>query len=334
MNSFAKWTNIKYFTRAEKIACILYILGVANREQLGIVTGWSDRYIKDGLNELRNQEGVPQQIKSLKEQLDELKEENQKDPENSELEMKLRRVTRQYKNQMAALEKKRNQWLVIIKGSPKDPNFYTLGRKGIEMVKEIRGEANAKYKNKETPKRQVHHFNGINKILMRIRRAGVTEKDWMSGREISQNLAYYWNRKGHLVKKDETWNKDKTYLPSQPDAMIVLDEKFFLEFDAGTESFIRLKHRMNGYFELYYYFHKHAIMKKPLPRYVVWVCETEKRKQEIEQAGKEALEEFCELKGITKKEIDNWNFPYMLAFIEGEDTKFLVGETKEVASFM
>ena len=35
-----------------------------------------------------------------------------------------------------------------------------------------------------------------------------------------------------------------------------------------------------------------------------------------------------------KKEIDNWNFPYMLAFIEGEDTKFLVGETKEVASFI
>lgn len=332
MNSFAKWTNIKYFTRAEKIACILYILGVANREQLGIVTGWSDRYIKDALNELRNQDGIPQQIKSIKEQLNELEEEVKKDPENNALQMKLRRVTRQHKNQMASLDKKRDQWLVIIKGSPKEPNFYTLGRKGIDMVKEIRGEPHMK--NNEVSKRQIHHFSGVNEILMRIRRSGVVEKDWMSGRELSQYLAYYWNRKKHLVKKDELWNKDKAYLPAKPDAMIVLDQPYLLEFDASTESFIRLKQRMTGYFELYFFFKKYNMMIEPLPKYVLWVCEDEKRRLTIERAGKEALEEFCEFTGVPKNEIDRWNFPYMISFVEGEDTKFLNGEIKDVSSFV
>lgn len=338
MNNFQKWANMKYFQRSERIACILYILGVANRQQLVTVTGWSDLYVKEALQELRDNAKMPQQLKSLKEQLSEIKDELNLNPENKELEMKLRRVNRQFKNQMAALEKKRDEWLIVIKGAPKEPNFYTLGKKGIEMVKEIQGESNSKFKNRENPKRQVNHFNGINEILMRIRKEGIVEDNWLSGREVLQTLGYYWNRKNHLLKKDETWTKDKPYIPCKPDALITLEaEEYFLEYDANTESFIRLKQRMNGYLELYYYFTKYQMMKKALPKYVVWVCDDEKRKEEIEKAGMEAREEFLEMKAIISEEDkEAWKskFPYMMAFTEGEDTDFLVGKTREVESFI
>jgi hypothetical protein len=183
------------------------------------------------------------------------------------------------------------------------------------MVREIRNETFSKFKYKETPKRQMRHFYGLNEVLCRLRRKGIIETDWLCGKEVGQEISYQWNRR---FKGDA--------FPCKPDAMLKLgDYEFFIEFDTGTESPTRLKSRMMNYFRLYLLWAKAGL--PPLPPSVLWVTVSETHKNKIAEIGKQTRRDFLE-DNPNEASLVMRTAPIMYAFVEGEDTAFLCDEVE------
>jgi hypothetical protein len=356
MSNISKWVSVEeipFLKNAERLMSIIYTLGIATREQLETITGWSKNKIQDTIREIRNMEPTPATTKKRKEMLSLVKKgELQMDAmEREKLEFKLTKELQQ-------ISKKRDEWLTILQPTNgfKGVSYYTLGIEGMDLVREIREDYRGKKgrKFKENPKRQVRHFCGINEVLCRLRRSEVEEAEWLSGREIGQELYYHWRRQFPDVEN----------YPYKPDAYLALegedqDYKFYIEFDTGSEGDSKLRSRFYNTLSLY------NLLDDPkrnrLPNDILWIVTSENRKKKIIPIADGVLQDFREdfaqgkvshLKPIhnkrrlsrqkkqslsatvstkktlssEKREAKQIRIPNVYIFVEGEDTKYLLGE--------
>ena len=307
MSSIAKWIHeVPGLKNRDRLLSVLHTLGVATREQLEVVTGWSSNKVKNLLKEIRDQFPIPEYHRQQKQLLEQAKKSNSlTEIEVQQLEMK---VTRD----IAKIEKGRNSWVTILQPEgQRGGSFYTLGKNGIVLAKEIRREY-VENTSKLKPKTQTTHFYGVNEILCRLRKLNIVENDWLSAGEVMQDLHYYWNQ-DHKGKG----------IPYRPDCLLQLDEdKYYGEFDTGSESNGRLRNRFKNCLTLY------RDIDDPkwerLPKEIIWVCTNTKRKERIEQIAKEVLQDFM------KKNRGNIRIPTVYCFVEGDDTRFLLGELEAV----
>lgn len=307
MSNIAKWIHeVQGLKNRERLLSVLYTLGVATREQLSVVTGWSENKVKNLLKELRDQMPIPEYHKKQKLLLEQAKKDDSYDP------VELQRLEMKVTKDIIKIEKGRNDWVTILQPEgQRGGSFYTLGRSGIILAKEIRREY-VKDSSKLKPKQQTNHFYGANEILCRLRRLGINEDDWLSGGEVQQDLHYYWNQ-----------DHAGTGIPYRPDCLLQLDnERYYGEYDTGSESNGRLRNRFNNCLILYNNIDDPK--QDRLPNEIIWVCPSLSRKQRIEQIAKEVLEDY------KKKHGRNIRIPVTYCFIEGDDTKFLLGEIEGI----
>jgi hypothetical protein len=310
MSSIAKWVDeLPHLRNDERLISVLFTLGIATKEQLEIIMGWSGLKIRDCIAKIRNTVPIPEYHRKQKQLLEQAK----KDPslltnvEYQKLEMKVIK-------DIAKLEKARDGWIKAIRPfGIKGVSYYTLGESGIDTARTIRREAYTKKKFKDNPKSQIDHFYGVNEVLCRLRRKGIMETDWLSGQEVtSGDLYYYWNRENA-----------GSPMPYKPDALLQMDEdKFYIEFDTGSESNGRLRGRLYNCLKLYNQITDPH--KDRLPNEIIWNVGTEKRKQRIEQIAKEVLQDFMSEHGR------NIRVPTSYCFVGEDDTRFLLGEIEAV----
>jgi hypothetical protein len=332
MSSINRWLNeMPSLKNKERLLCILYTLGVATREQLEVITGWTAIKVRDRIKELRDQVPIPEYHRLQKQMLEQAKK------ENNITELDLQKLEAKVAKTTVNIEKKRSDWVTILQpNGAKGISYYTLGHDGIVLAKEIRREY-IKQGAKQKAKTQTDHFYGTNEVLCRLRRKECIEDDWMSSGEAQQDLHYYWNRE-HAGKK----------IPYRPDALLRLDDdRYYIEFDTGSESNGRLRGRFNNCLKLYN--HVTDLKRDRLPNEIIWVCRTAKRKERIEQIAKEIVEDYKtdQMKKIVKDVENDASFsstkekqqeinkrfaairvPTSYCFLEGEDTDFLLGETE------
>jgi hypothetical protein len=309
MSNLARWIDeLPHLRNDERLISILFTLGIGTKEQLEVLTGWSGLKIRDLIAKIRNTVPIPEYHHKQKQLLSQAKKDRSllSDLEYQKLEMKVIK-------DVAKIEKARDSWIKSVRphGS-KGVSYYTLGENGLDMALTIRREAYPNKRFKDHPKSQTDHFYGVNEILCRLRRKGVIEMDWMSGKEVGKgDLHYYWNRENR-----------GTPIPYKPDAYIEMNDRYYLEFDTGSESNGRLRNRFNNCLKLYNFVTDTELNR--LPNNIIWVCRTERRKQRIEQLAKEVLADTTDLNG------DDIRVPISYCFIEGDDTKFLLGEIEGV----
>lgn len=132
-----------------------------------------------------------------------------------------------------------DEWIRSWKPHGDRPKVYSLGERGIEYARALRGEfAEAR---KRPLQGHVYHFVGLNGILVRLVKAfGRDKVQWLSGKEAA-SLLYHRLR---------TW-EDGQKLPLRPDAMVSVNEDWWLvEYDCGTETSIRLEEKFRRYLQL------------------------------------------------------------------------------------
>jgi hypothetical protein len=308
MSTINKWmdTNeIPMMSTKERLLSLLYGLSIATAEQISVITGWDIKKVQMQIKALRDQTPIPSYHTEQKQLLAQLKKDGANKKEVQELSAKVAKTADK-------LEVERSEWVTIIQpNGKKGGSFYTLGSKGIILAKELRGEhlIAKKYK----PKSQYAHYYGVNEILCRLRRADCIEDDWLTESEVSQEIHYHWNMQ-HSGQKYRY----------RPDAYLELDgDRFYIEFDTGTESNGRLTSRFSNCLDLYNKLHDPE--RTILPDNIIWVCESPKRKQRIEEMAHRALEGYLSANGRHKTRI-----PQSFCFVAGDDTKFLLGELEAV----
>ena len=312
MSNLARWIDeLPHLRNDERLISILYTLGIGTKEQIEVITGWSGLKIRDLVAKIRNNVPIPEYHHKQKQLLAQAKKDKSliSDVEYQNLEMKVIK-------DIAKIERARDGWITSIRPHGiKGVSYYTLGESGIDMARMIRREAYQKKKFKDNPKSQFDHFYGTNEVLCRVRRKGIMEIDWLSGQEMRKgDLHYYWNR-------ENSGNP----IPYKPDAYIEMNDRYYVEFDTGSESNGKLRNRFNNCLKLYNLITDTE--KNRLPNNIIWVCRTEKRKHRIEQIAKEVLADSLELNNAT---IEDIRVPTSYCFIEGDDTKFLLGEIEAV----
>jgi hypothetical protein len=313
MSNLQKWLDEKempMFTNAERLAAVLYTLGIASKDQLRILTSWTENQLNEAIRSLRGKVPFPETLRVERNRIKEL-EKDEEARQSAEFEEMKAKYTDKYER----IEEERDKWLVVIRPKMNSNSYYTLGEKGVKMACDIRFEPYARWK--VVPKVQVRHFVGINDILCRIRQAGVFETDWQSGREAERELYYYWNR---YVKRPEFTEKgyDKK-LACKPDAFLELnDHRYYLEFDTGTESKAKLQERFYNYLRLW-----NTVQEELPAENVVWVCTNERRKKQIIEAANIAYEHYCQDYVIETPVV-----PRSFVFVEGEETDFLLEKTE------
>lgn len=309
MSTINKWmdaTEIPMMSTKERLLSLLYGLSIATAEQLSTITGWEPRKVQMQVKALRDQVPIPAHHNEQKKLLAQMKKDGASKKELQELTTKVAKTADK-------LEEERSKWVTIIQPSgKKGGSYYTLGSKGIILAKELRREyivSNKQYK----PKSQYAHYYGVNEILCRLRRAGYQEDDWLTEAEVSQEIHYHWNMQ----------NSGQKYR-YRPDAYLQMDDdRFYLEFDTGSESNGRLTSRFSNCLELY---NKLSDPERLiLPNAIIWVCDSPKRKQRIEEMAQKALAGYLAANGSHKKRV-----PQSFCFVAGDDTKFLLGELEAV----
>lgn len=334
MSNLSKWIDekaIPRLTNVERLMSVLYTMGIATNEQLQVITGWKELKIRDTLMAIRDMEEIPESHKKLKELLNQIKaskaeqvatEEqlqstnevtSRKMTETSNTNMELEKLELKFLREKEKIKKRRDQWLIILRPPGRGTSHYTLGELGMDYVREIRQEFRGKKNHKDNPKRQAYHFFGINEILCRIRRKGVMEDEWLSTREVGQEINYHWSR----VYPDKA-------IPYKPDALLQLGEdRYFVEFDTGSENYTRLRNRFKNTLTLYYEIEDKT--KTRLPNEIIWVTTSPTRKKRIEELAQQVLTDFKS--DFTEKPV---RVPTVYCFLEGEETGFLIeGEIAE-----
>ena len=295
--------------RYERLIALLYDLGVATLDQLLVLTGWTRAQINHALNDIRNMVPTPERLKYDQQILKQAKA-----GEITMDKLDLLKLEASIKDKKAALNKAREEWLVTYQAEKNGKAFYTLGSKGTQYATLMREEPFKKWK--MAPKQQTNHYYGVNQILVRLRRMGILEKDWLCGRETERELYYYFNR-----YKKKNGLSSKTTLYFRPDACLILDDhhSFFIEYDTGSESPARLRQRFANCLRLYQALDEVKANKIMLP--IVWVTVRESRKKRIEEVAQEVLQDY-------KQDHDGENIivPPSVCFVEGEDTKFFAGQ--------
>jgi hypothetical protein len=311
LEGIRKWVNDTDLTNAERFVAVCYILGIASKDQVRTITGWTENQINEAIRTLRNRAEVPQGLKSDKVRL--------KMVENGELELsrdKLEQLKEAIERKTKEYEEAKNAWVKIIRPKVNETAFYTLGEKAVKMACNMMFEP---FKNwKVSQREQVKHFVGINEILCRIRRAGEYEADWMSGKEVERDLYYFYNR--HKFKGQ------KNQLPVRPDAYLELGEgenkrAFYIEYDTGSERGRKLRDRFYNYLKFW-----NTVDSEELPtREVVWVTASKPRIETIISYMNQAMNHFeRDHKGASDMTLQDW--PTMYVFYEGEETNFLLGK--------
>jgi len=128
-----------------------------------------------------------------------------------------------------------DEWIRSWKPHGDRPKVYSLGERGVEYARALRGEfAEAR---KRPLQGHVYHFVGLNGILVRLVKAfGRDKVQWLSGKEAA-SLLYH--------------RLDGQQLPLRPDAMLGIDGEWWLvEYDCGTETSIRLEEKFRRYLRL------------------------------------------------------------------------------------
>lgn len=311
MSRIDKWINEKEMpnlSNAERLIALLYDLGIASLDQLIILTGWNAQKINQALHDIRNRVPIPATFKRDKKILAMCKKGEIKLSETERLKLEA-----SLKDKKAKLDKEREKWLVAYQAHKTAKAYYTLGAEGIRYATLMRREPFTKWK--ITPRQQANHYHGINEILVRLRKAGIKENDWLCGREAEQELYYYFNR---YKKRKKLPAKTKLYY--RPDAYLVLDHQhdFFIEYDTSSESPSKLKRRFQNCLKLYQALKE--VEAKLMPP-IVWVTVRESRKRRIEEIAQEVLVDY-------KQDHDGENIivPPSVCFVEGEDTKFFAGQ--------
>lgn len=313
MSNLQKWLNEKempMYTNSERLATVLYTLGIASKDQLRILTNWTENQLNEALRSLRGKVPFPETLRVERNQIKKMEknEDAQKSADLAEMKAK-------YMDKYKKIEEERDKWLVVIRPRMNSSTYYTLGEKGVKMACDIRFEPYARWK--VVPKVQIRHFTGINDILCRIRQAGVLETDWQSGREAEKELRYFWDR---YIKRPEFTEKgyDKR-LSCKPDAYLELENRrYYLEFDVGTESRAKLRSRFYNYLRLW------NTVNESLPaETVIWVCTNERRKDQIVEAANTAYDHYSQ-DYVTDLPV----VPQSFVFTEGEETNFLLGKTE------
>lgn len=313
MSNLRKWLDEKempMYTNAERLAAVLYTLGIASKDQLRILTNWTENQLNEAIRSLRGKVPFPEALRVERNRIKEM--EKDKELRNS---VEFVELKAKYTDKYKRIEEERDKWLVVIRPKMNSSTYYTLGEKGTKLACDIRFEPYSRWK--VVPRVQIRHFTGINDVLCRIRQAGVLEADWLCGREAERELYYYWNR---YVKRPGFTEKgyDKK-LTCKPDAYLELeDQRYYIEFDAGTESRGKLRDRFYNYLKLW------NTVNEALPaETVIWVCTNERRKNQIIDAANTAFDHYCQ-----DYVIDSPVVPKSFVFVEGEETDFLLGKTE------
>lgn len=157
-----------------------------------------------------------------------------------------------------------SEWIRSWKPHGDRPKVYSLGEKGIEHARALRGEyADAR---KRPLQGHTYHFVGLNGILVRmIKEFGRENIRWLSGKE-SASLIY------HRLRSGEEGGQNS---PLRPDAMLGIDGEWWLiEYDTGTETSIRLEEKFRRYLQL-------AEMAKGIKMMFVTVSERRRQLAEL-----------------------------------------------------
>lgn len=312
MSRIDKWVDeneMPNLSNAERLIALLYDLGIASLDQLVTLTNWNAQKVNQALHDIRNRVPIPEMFKRDKKILAMSKKKGEiklSEAERLKLEASI-------KDRKVKLDQEREKWLVSYQAHKTANAYYTLGVEGIRYATAMRHEPFSKWK--VTPRQQTNHYYGLNEILVRLRKAGVKEQDWLCGRETEQELYYYFNR---YKKRKKLPSKTKLYY--RPDAYLVLNNQhqFFIEYDTGSESPAKLKRRFINCLKLYQAL---AEIKAKLMPPIVWVTVRETRKKLIEEIAKEVRQDY-----IADNKGQKIITPASVCFVEGEDTEFFAGE--------
>jgi hypothetical protein len=312
MSSIDKWVSMEDLTNWEKLISLLYDLGIATIEQIEVLTGWDRFRINAAIKDIRNRVPIPARLQHDRKILRQAK--RGQIQMTAEDRSKLEAVI---KDRQDKIEREREKWIIAYLSGKNGIKYYTLGSEGIKYACSMRQEPFQKWK--ITPRTQANHFSGINDILVRIRKAGIKEQEWLCGRETEQELYYYFNR---YKKKSKLPAKTRLYC--RPDAYLKLEEgfHFFVEYDAGTESVAKLKKRFENYLKLYQALAEVDASMMPA---VIWVTVSESRKKRIEEIAKEVQRDFLSDHAGEKVIV-----PVSVCFVAGNETKFFAGQLDPV----
>lgn len=311
MSNINRWLDEKEFpmyTNSERLISVIYSLGIVTKEQLRIITGWTEYQVNETIRAIRNKIPTPETLKVEKEKLKKLDDE-----------LKRQELQAKIKDRERKLNKQRDKWLTVYQASKKEIAYYTLGELGVKLACDMRQEPFKAWK--VSPKVQAKHYVGIGDILCRIRKQGIIEDEWLNGKETERELYYFWNRYKNKGRKRKRGRNQDDSLPCRPDGLLdVNDQRFFIEFDTGTESKAKLRERFYNYLRLW------NTVDESLPaEKVVWVVTSEKRKEHLREAAYQAQEHF--VVDHNKSEI---YVPESFVFVEGEETDFLLGKSDSV----
>jgi Replication-relaxation len=225
-------------SKTDRMALILYDLGISDKAQIMRVTGWSKNQIDGAIQRLRK-----------------LSESEGGTPDD---------------------------WVRFWQHRKGMPSVYSLGVRGIQHVRAIRGEY-TKYR--AVPLRgHVYHFMGLNDILVRLLDSGLEINTWLSSKEAA---SWLWHELVRREFKDGEMKVQPENLPLRPDAMFQIgndpDDIFFVEYDCGTESLIRLEQKFHRYFDL------GVMLDDATMKPLLFVTTTEKRREAAKRAYDRAV---------------------------------------------
>lgn len=192
-------------------------------------------------------------------------------------------------------------WIRSWKPHGDKPKVYSLGERGIEHARALRGEfAEAR---KRPLQGHIYHFLGLNGILVRMVKAFGRERiQWLSGKE-SASLIYHRLRSGE---------EGGLTSPLRPDAMMAVDGDWWMvEFDCATETSIRLEEKFRKYL------HLAEIVGETQ---MLFVTVSEKRRQQAEWIYESLLRD------LSSPIPDGFDIAFL---VEGEEPQFFQQSLKE-----
>lgn len=218
-------------------------------------------------------------------------------------------------NQLKAIrnmgsKQERDQWLQSWQMYRRGPFVYALGEKGLQYIEELKNEFNP-HREYFPARAQARHFVGVNEVLVRAILAGHRPLIWYNQSDTMSQL----------------WYKLMPYKsPVRPDATIKLEggPTCFVEFDTGTESGGKVEDKMHRYLHLV-----NILETIKMPMYpVVWVTFKESRRAFLQRKWEEAVSSYVRKRSIKEKPVTlPANLPQMVFFVEGQETRFLAGQT-------
>ena len=229
-------TNLKPW---ERLMMVMFEMGMATLEDLSIVMGYSEKRIFRMYQHIRDFL-AKSEIEKLNQEAKEIEKENYSKEEKEQLLKEIQRKIQEEKNLYA----KPHRQIVEHRGSAS--RLYSLGQKGIEYCMTLIHEKGS-WDIKES---QLNHYNGINKILIRLIKVfGKENLRWHYSYEATEVIFRVWE-----VIRQEEWAKNPSLARQEkrrmirPDALcIIANSPYWIEFDNDTERMKQLIEKYLGY---------------------------------------------------------------------------------------